>query len=87
MEMSIDLKQGLNLVGWVNETGSALPDALDSIAGEYNYVARRDATSPSYEVYDANAPPGVPEFTDFETMERGNGYWIAAKEGCKLTAS
>jgi len=32
-------------------------------------------------VYDANAPI---EFIDFETMERGNGYWIAAKENCML---
>jgi hypothetical protein len=87
VEMSIDLKQGLNLVGWVNETGSALSDALDSIDDKYNYVAQWNATSPSYEVYDANAPPEVPEFIDFEMVERGNGYWIAAKEDCTLTVS
>jgi len=85
--IEIILSQGLNCVGWINETGSALPDALNSIEGKYNYVARWDATDPKYEVYDANAPSGVPEFIDFETMERGNGYWIAAKEGCTLSAS
>ena len=85
--IEIVLSQGLNCVGWINETGSALPDALNSIDGDYNYVARWDANDPKYEVYDANAPLGVPEFIDFETMERGNGYWIAAKEGCTLSAS
>ena len=85
--IEIVLSQGLNCVGWINETGSALPDALNSIDGDYNYVARWDANDPKYGVYDANAPLGVPEFIDFETMERGNGYWIAAKRGCTLTAS
>ena len=81
-EMSIDLKQGLNMVGWVNETDSALPGALDSIAGNYRYVARWDATSQSYEVY----LPGAPDvFNDFATMERGEGYFIAATAGCMLT--
>ena len=85
--IEIVLSQGLNCVGWINETGSALPDALNSIDGDYNYVARWGANYPKYEVYDVNAPPGMHEFIDFETMERGNGYWIAAKEGCTLRAS
>ena len=81
--MTVDLKQGLNLVGWTNTSG-LLPDVLDnSIAGKYNYVAQW--TSPNYEVYDANAPPGVPEFIDFTEVTRGNGYWITAKEDCTLS--
>ena len=84
--MSVDLKRGLNMVGWL-DTSAELPDALDSIAGNYSYVAQWNSTSPCYEVYDANAPPDVPEFIDFSEMERGNGYWIAAKEDCMLTAS
>ena len=80
--MTVDLKQGLNLVGWTS-TNTSLPDALNSIAGKYNYVAQWDTTS-GYEVYDANAPDGVSEFIDFTTMERGSGYWIVAKEGYTL---
>jgi hypothetical protein len=79
--MTSSLSTGLNMVGWVNETGSALPAALDSIDGSYRYVARWNATSQSYEVY----LPGAPAvFNDFDTMDRGEGYFIAATEGCTL---
>ncbi|MEA3325567.1 MAG: hypothetical protein U9Q37_10660, partial [Euryarchaeota archaeon] len=81
--MTIDLKQGLNCIGWTN-TSENLPDAMSSISGNYRYVAGWDADNSEYEVYDANAPAGVPEFIDFTTMARGNGYWIAAKEDCTL---
>ncbi|MEA3324982.1 MAG: hypothetical protein U9Q37_07585 [Euryarchaeota archaeon] len=81
--MTIDLKQGLNCIGWVN-TSADLPDAMSSISGNYRYVAGWDADDSKYGVYDANAPVGVPEFIDFTTMARGNGYWIAAKEDCTL---
>jgi len=79
--IDINLEKGLNCIGWVNETGSALPDALNSITGKYNYVARWNATSQSYEVYEQHAPD---VFNDFWTMDRGEGYWIAAKEDCTL---
>ena len=81
--MNIELKQGLNCIGWVN-TSADLPGAMSSISDNYRYVAGWDADDSKYEVYDANAPAGVPEFIDFTTMERGNGYWIAAKEDCTL---
>ena len=84
--MNVELKQGLNCIGWVN-TSANLPDAMSSISGNYRYVAGWDASNSKYEVYDANAPAGVPEFIDFVTMGRGNGYWIAAKEDCTLTVS
>jgi len=78
--ISVDLKPGLNCVGWGN-TSEDISDALSPISGNYTYAARWNADNPKYEVYDANAPI---EFIDFETMERGNGYWIAAKENCML---
>ena len=80
--MTASLSQGLNCVGWTNETGSALPDALSSIGGSYRYVAHWNATSQSYEVY----LPGAPApFNDFATMDRGEGYFIAATALCTLT--
>jgi hypothetical protein len=81
--MSVELKQGLNCIGWVNASAN-LPDAMSSISGDYRYVAGWDADDSKYGVYDANAPAGVPEFIDFVTMGRGNGYWIAAEEDCTL---
>ena len=81
-EINEPLSAGLNCVGWVNETGSALPGALDSIAGNYNYVARWNAETQSYEVYVPGAPS---EFNDFTTMDRGEGYFIAATTSCTLT--
>ena len=79
--MTTDLSQGLNMVGWVNETDSALPGALSSIDGSYRYVAHWNATLQSYEVYEPNAPA---DFNDFTTMERGEGYFIAATSSCTL---
>ena len=80
--ITTQLEQGLNMVGWVNETDSALPGVLDSIAGNYSYVARWDATAQSYEVFVPNLPS---EFNDFGTLNRGEGYFIAAKGSCTLT--
>ena len=80
--MTASLSQGLNCVGWTNETGSALPGALSSIGGSYRYVARWNTGTQSYEVY----LPGAPApFNDFATMDRGEGYFIAATGGCTLT--
>jgi len=78
--MSIPLKKGLNLVGWLNCT-KQISGNLSSIAGKYNYIARWNA---GYEVYEPHAPE---VFNDFFDMERGNGYWIAAKQDCKLEES
>ena len=80
--MTASLSQGLNMVGWTN-TSANLPDALSLIANSYRYVAHWNATSQSYEVYEPNAPA---VFNDFTTMERGEGYFIAATEGCTLTS-
>ena len=80
--ISAPLSQGLNCVGWTN-TSADLPDALLSIDGNYRYVAHWDATSQSYEVYEPNAPA---VFNDFDTMDRGVGYFIAATSSCTLTS-
>ena len=79
--MTATLSQGLNMVGWTNETGSALPGALSSIDGNYRYVARWNADEQKYEVYLPGAPT---DFNDFATMDRGAGYFIAATAGCTL---
>ena len=80
--ISATLSTGLNCVGWTNETGSALPGALSSIDGSYRYVARWNAGTQSYEVYLPDAPA---VFSDFATMDRGEGYFIAATADCTLT--
>ena len=79
--MTAPLSSGLNMAGWVNDD-VALPGALASIAGNYNYVARWNATSQSYEVYEPDAPAS---FNDFGTIAKGEGYFIATKTGCTLT--
>lgn len=79
--MTAPLSQGLNMAGWVNDD-VALPGALDSIAGNYNYVARWNAITQDYEVYEPDAPAS---FNDFGTIAKGEGYFIAAKTGCTLT--
>ena len=79
--MTASLEQGLNCVGWTN-TSASLPGALNLIAGSYRYVARWNVTAQSYEVYLPDAPS---VFNNFETMKRGEGYFIAAKTSCTLT--
>lgn len=79
--ISATLSTGLNCVGWTNETGSALPGALSSIDGSYRYVVRWNAGTQSYEVYLPDAPA---VFSDFTTMDRGEGYFIAATSSCTL---
>ena len=79
--MTTSLSQGLNMVGWTN-TSADLPGALSSITNSYRYVAHWNATLQSYEVYLPGAPDDV--FNDFTTMERGEGYFIAATSSCTL---
>ena len=77
--LSESLTTGLNCVGWEN-TNASLPDALSSI--DYRYVSRWNADDQKYEVYDVNAPT---DFNDFDMMERGEGYFIAATADCTLS--
>jgi len=81
--MSVPLEPGLNMVGWLN-CSKPIDDALSSIEGNYRYVARWNSTAHKFEVYVPGAPSG---FNDFNTMERGEGYFISMKTGDTLTAS
>jgi len=81
--MSIELKKGLNMVGWLN-CSKDITDALSSIAGDYWYVAKWNAEEQKFEVYNPVAPP---VFNDFNTMERGEGYFISMKSEGALTES
>jgi len=81
--MSISLEPGLNMVGWLN-CSKPIDDALSSIEGNYRYVARWNSTAHKFEVYVPGAPS---EFNDFNTMERGEGYFISMKTSDTLTAS
>ena len=82
-DMNISLEQGLNMIGWLN-CSKDISDALSSIEGDYWYVARWNATAQRFEVYNPVAPDG---FNDFNTMERGEGYFISMKGAETLTAS
>jgi len=81
--LSTELKQGLNMVGWLN-CSKDISDALSSIEGNYWYVARWNAVSQSFEVYNPVAPSS---FNDFTAMDRGTGYFISAKADTTLSAS
>mgnify|MGYP000374322395 CR=1 FL=1 len=83
LSMSVPLEPGLNMVGWLN-CSKPIDDALSSIEGNYRYVARWNSTAHKFEVYVPGAPSG---FNDFNTMERGEGYFISMKTSDTLTAS
>jgi len=74
------LFNGLNSIGWINGSTS-IPDAFASTQGNYKYIARWNANTQSYEVYEPHAPD---VFNDFDTMERGVGYLVSGK-GAQLT--
>ena len=82
-QMNVSLDPGLNMIGWLN-CSENISDVLSSIAGDYWYVARWNATAQKFEVYNPVAPNG---FNDFDTMERGEGYFISMKSAETLTAS
>ena len=75
--MSIDLKKGLNMIGWLNCSQSIANTNLSNSSLDY-YVASWNATAalPSFETFNPVAPD---VFNDFDTMERGTGYFISAK--------
>ena len=81
--IDVPLEQGLNMVGWLNDSNDNIGDALSSISGKYHYVARWNTSAEKFEVYNPSAPePSV--FNDFTTMDRGIGYFISAKQGCAI---
>ena len=81
--MSISLEQGLNMIGWLNCSKPINETSLDDPSKVW-YIARWNATSHEFEVYVPGAPSA---FNDFNTMERGVGYFVAAKTPFTLTES
>ena len=82
-QMNLSLKPGLNMIGWLDCT-KPISEALSSIEGKYWYVARWNATTQEYEIYNPVAPP---PFNDFDTLEPTTGYWISMKESGWLNVS
>ena len=80
--MNVPLKQGLNMVGWLNCTKDV---AALSLISDCYYVARWDATAEKFEVHNPMAPAA--SFHDFTAMDRGTGYFISAKQDCTLSES
>jgi hypothetical protein len=78
--MSTELKQGLNMIGWLN-CPKDIGEALSSISGEYHYVAQWNTQAQKFEVYNPAAPLA---FNDFTTMDQGTGYFISARQDCTL---
>ena len=83
ISMSTELKEGLNMVGWLN-CSKPISDALSSIDSNYWYVARWNAAMQGFEVYNPAAPS---VFNDFNAMERGAGYFISIRESSILSES
>ena len=81
--MDISLKQGLNMLGWLN-CSKDVDDALSLIQGDSYYVARWNTTSEKFEVYNPAAPAA---FNDFTVVDQGTGYFISAKQDCMLSES
>jgi hypothetical protein len=81
--MDVSLKQGLNMVGWLN-CSKNVGDVLSPVSNYY-YVARWDATAEKFEVHNPMAPAA--SFHDFTAMDRGTGYFISAKQDCTLSES
>jgi hypothetical protein len=81
--ISTELKQGLNMVGWL-DCSKDVSDSVSSISGKYYYVAQWNATAEKFEVYNPAAPS---VFNDFTTIDQGTGYFISARQDCTLSES
>lgn len=80
----IPLCSGQNLIGWPSSQAVALPDALSSIADDYDLVYGydpSDATDP-WKQFDPDAPSFA---NDLTTVEPGKGTWVRANTACTLT--
>lgn len=78
--MNVSLEQGLNMVGWLNSSRRINETTNLDNSSLVTYVSRWNATSQSYEVYAPHAPePQTDMFNDFWMLDRGEGYFVAAK--------
>ena len=78
---SPQLETGLNMIG-VPNCGMSVSDAMGST--DYRYIARWDATTQEYKVYNPAAPA---EFHGFNTIEPGEGYFVSVLSDGALTLS
>ena len=86
--MDVPMEQGLNMIGWLNCTKRINQTTSLGDTSKVRYIARWNATSQSYEVYEPHAPePETDMFNDFWTLERGEGYFVAAKTAFTLSES
>jgi len=68
------LANGWNLTGFNSLQSMAIEDALSDIEGEYESVwGYKDGIWQTYS-------PQNPEFSDFEEIEPGMGYWVKIEE-------
>ena len=81
--MDVSMEQGLNMIGWLNCTKRINQTSLGDTS-KVRYIARWNVTSQSYEVYE---PHALDVFNDFWTLERGEGYFVAAKTAFTLSES
>ena len=81
--MNIALYTGSNYVGWPSMNTVNVTNALASIGGKYNLVARLNSTTKKFETYNPAAPPFA---NDFNEMNLTRGYDIIATQDCTWTA-
>ncbi len=81
--MSIELKQGLNMIGWLN-CSKPISNGLSSIADNYYYVSRWNAEEQKFKVFNPVAPR---VFNDFSELKRGEGYFVSTKADTTLSES
>ena len=74
----IALSPGWNLLGGDAFAGMSVSDALSDISGKYSAVW--GLTASGWQVYNS----GQPDFSDLESFEAGNDYWIFVTERCDL---
>ncbi len=83
-QLDIPLCTGWNLVAYPSADPRPLPDALESIAGQYNMVyAYSAADAPS--VWSNYCPESPSWANTLLAIGPGAGYWIRATEACTLT--
>ncbi len=72
------LVPGWNLLGGDAFAGMSVSDALSGISGKYSAVW--GLTASGWQAHNS----GQPDFSDLESFEAGNDYWIFVSQGCDL---
>jgi hypothetical protein len=74
----IELSEGWHWIGYLGAGSAALPDALSSISGSYDYVVGEDGTY---------SPTGLPFLNTLSVLEQGRGYLIRMNRPASLRFS